>query len=203
MTRLDVRDLVDWAFDRLTRARRVYDAEGRPTIYLPALTRYRGPEVRDERGEVVLRDGQPAIEVHLDNRWLRQAGADGPVDPQATFALLRMARRQMRALADYLAGPEVPPQYAVCFGRSLFGAFTGRLGWHEAELPPGQSRLLGWYEDWLRRPRRAGAGRSPAAAGRRRATLVWIGRRELVERYGGRAAGSDRPATGESPAGGD
>ncbi|MDI3299578.1 MAG: hypothetical protein QJR08_10490 [Bacillota bacterium] len=195
----DVRDLVDWAFDRVTRARRVYDADGRPTIYLPALTRYRGPAVTDQEGRVVLRDGQPAVEVHLDNHWLRRMGGDGPLDPKATFALLRLARRQMKALADYLAGPEVPPEYTVCFGRSLFGGLIARLGWHQAELPRGQSWVLGRYEDWLRRPRRPGAERGGAqgAGARRRATLVWVGRSELIELYGGRPEGGGAPARGE------
>ncbi|MDI3317730.1 MAG: hypothetical protein QJR14_08965 [Bacillota bacterium] len=193
--RFDVRDLVDWAYDRVTGARRVYDAQGQPTIYLPALTRYRGPTVADPEGRVVLRDGQPAIEVHLDNRRLRQLGAAGSLDPKATFALFRLARQQMKALAEYLAGPEVPPEYTVCFGRSLFGGVIARLGWHETELPRSQAWMLGRYEEWLRR-RRNGTARDGAAGGasRRQATLVWVTRSELIRLYGGEAGGAREPA---------
>lgn len=158
------------------------------------LIRHRGPRLEFEDGTVV-GPGDVVGELHLDNA--RTAALHEQGSPGLRFR--REVLRMLHALArDLVARPEYRSVPAVC-GASLFWEEATFVGFEVRQLPSFTRSWLGWWERYLL-ARYHPAGRRRLAEGdRTELRQVWMTRRTLLARYGGKAVEEGAPAEGGAP----
>lgn len=92
------------------------------------LERYHGRPI--ELADSAVTEGTPICELHCDNRAVLRF-------TQASSAIYRAGRMELRAIANYLVESNVP--FEAIHGVTLLGAAAARLGFHRRAMP-----LTGW-----------------------------------------------------------
>ncbi|MBE3557375.1 MAG: hypothetical protein IMW91_09995 [Firmicutes bacterium] len=153
--------------------------------YRLSTTRYHGPEVYDENGRLVLQNGTPVIEVHVNNAGLRRIVDRYPSPKEGVFRILRQMRHEMHYVSFAIATDPRFDGYEVLYGRTLLSVAAPRLGWHVHTLPETQAKRFGWYDHLLMAVYHP-QGRSYAQQREQKsgaAQLLWMRREELFQNF--------------------
>jgi hypothetical protein len=143
------------------------------------LVRYRGPVLAFKDGSV-LRPGDLAGELHIDNRRAAQLHTQGKGG-------IRYRREVFRMLSVLARDLKTRPEYAevrAVGGPTLFWEEATFAGFEHWPVPPLRRWWLTWWERFLL-ARYHPAGRARLAEGHRtELRQTWMSRRTLLERYG-------------------
>lgn len=149
-------------------------------LFRLSLTRYRGPDLYNEEGQLLAKKGDLIGEIHFDN--IRFQSQDLNVQKIGLNAL-RKVRLSLPSLAKYISENPEFKEVKVYIGITMLNKGAKGLGFTVEEYPLYDGHIIGFFQKVIMHIYHpAGNARKTESLGTK-PKLVWISRDKLIEKY--------------------
>ncbi|RJE48446.1 MULTISPECIES: polysaccharide deacetylase family protein [unclassified Dehalobacter] len=148
-------------------------------IFRLGLTRYHGPDLFNENGELIASAGDMVGEIHLDNTRFRGLGTN---IQKIGYNALKQARLSLPVLARYIS---LNPNYKdikAFLGITLINRGVKGLGFNVTEYTNGNAGFIGFMQKIVYRVYNPSAKKDTEKLGTK-PKVVWISKDALLEKY--------------------
>ncbi|MGI6449599.1 MAG: polysaccharide deacetylase family protein [Desulfitobacteriia bacterium] len=163
-------------YAKIYRLRRIDDQN----LFRLTLTSYRGPNLYNEKGDLLATKGDNIGEIHFDNIRFQTAGSNLQ---SAGIKALKQVRMSLPVLASYIATHPEFQHVKVYIGTTLLNRGARGLGFNVLNYPYSNGYLIGILQKIIIRIYHpAGKERKTESLGTK-PKLVWISKDKLLEKY--------------------
>ncbi|MGI5902414.1 MAG: polysaccharide deacetylase family protein [Desulfitobacteriia bacterium] len=144
------------------------------------VSRYRGPDLIHPDGQVMATKGDLVGEIHFDNLRFQSVGPDLQ---KTGLRALKLALRSLPDLAKYIANNPKHQNIKVYLGLTLINRGVKKLGFNVQEYPGRDGRLVALFQKIIVHIYHPSGGKRNTASLGKTPKIVWISKKELLERY--------------------
>lgn len=149
-------------------------------LFRLSLSRYRGPDLFNEEGELLATKGDKIGEIHLDNIRFQSAGTNLQ---SIGIKALKQVRLSLPNLAEYIALHPDFRNVKVYIGVTLLNRGVKGLGFSVQEYPFHNGLMIGLFQKVLMQIYHpAGNHRKTESLGDK-PKMVWISKKKLLDKY--------------------
>ena len=149
-------------------------------IFRLSLTKYRGPDLYDEKGTLLARKGDCIGEIHFDNIRFQAAGSNLQ---RAGIKALKLVRQSLPVLAEYLTTQPEFRDVKVYVGTTLLDKGAQGLGFNVLDYPYSNGYLIGILQKIIMRIYHPAGKKRKTESLDRKPKMVWISKDKLLDMY--------------------
>lgn len=149
-------------------------------LFRLARTKYKGPDLYDQGGQLVAQNGDWVGEIHMDSIRFQTTEKN---NQKIGLRALKLVRLSLPALTKYITESNEFKDIKVFFGRTMLNRGAKGLGFNVEEKDDNSNRLLGFLQKiiiYVYHP--SGLQRDTERLGSK-PKLVWITRETLINKY--------------------
>lgn len=149
-------------------------------LFRLSLSRYKGPDLKNDKGELLAKKGDMIGEIHFDNARFQTIGNNlARIGVQA----LKQVRLSLPALARYISDNPDYKDINVYIGITLLNRGAKGLGFNVQDYPCYRGPFIGfWQKLIVRIYHPLGKKRNTSSLGKS-PKIVWISKETLINRY--------------------
>ncbi|KUO62785.1 MAG: polysaccharide deacetylase [Gracilibacter sp. BRH_c7a] len=149
-------------------------------LFRLGLTHYQGPDLLNDKGEILATKGDIIGEIHLDNIRFQLIGDDLQ---NIGLRALKQIRLSLPSLVKYIANNPDYNQVKVYIGVTMLNKGVKGLGFNVEDFPIHNGYIIGFFQKiimFIYHP--LGSQRKTSTLGNK-PKLVWISKEKLIEKY--------------------
>jgi len=149
-------------------------------LFRLSITRYRGPDLINENGEILASQGDLIGEIHFDNIRFQSIGSNLQ---GVGIRALKQIRQSLPDLARYISADPSNANVKVYIGITMLNKGAKGLGFNVQEYPYANGNWMGLFQKALMLIYHPSGTQRKTNSLANKPKVVWISKEKLIEKY--------------------